>query len=154
VVGNCSPALNLRRGRRGEGTGKPVSGGGGEMAQRAHSAQRHDCRTVVLNAQLFSGKLHNITDVDVSPPLVSSALLPTEPLPQKIPERLDPGALQALIHLYRAEVGRMVTYRQRLDTTTNWAITLSALVTTFSIGNPLIPHAAFLFLMLVNVFFL
>jgi uncharacterized membrane protein len=27
-------------------------------------------------------------------------------------------------------------------------------VTTFSMGNPLIPHAAFLFLMLVNVFFL
>jgi len=108
----------------------------------------------VLNARIFSGKLHNITDVDVSPPLVSSVVLPTEPLPPKIPERLDPGALQALIHLYRAEVGRMVTYRQRLDTTTNWAITSSALVTTFSIGNLLIPHAAFLFLMLVNVFFL
>src|SRR5438874_12284093 len=59
-----------------------------------------------------------------------------------------------MIHLYRAEVGRMVTYRQRLDTTTNWAITSSALVTTFSLGNPLIPHAAFLFLMFVNVFFL
>src|SRR5436190_24244703 len=67
---------------------------------------------------------------------------------------LTAGALSALVHLYRAEVGRMVTYRQRLDTTTNWAITSSALVTTFSIGNPLIPHAAFLFLMFVNVFFL
>jgi uncharacterized membrane protein len=92
--------------------------------------------------------------LDRSPPLVSSVVLPTEPLPPKEPERLDPGALQALIHLYRAEVGRMVTYRQRLDTTTNWAITSSALVTTFSIGNLLIPHAAFLFLMFVNVFFL
>jgi uncharacterized membrane protein len=71
--------------------------------------------------------------------------------PQK---ELSPGALQALIHLYRAEVGRMTTYRQRLDTTTNWAITSSALVTTFSMGNPLIPHAAFLFLMFVNLFFL
>jgi uncharacterized membrane protein len=92
--------------------------------------------------------------VDRSPPAISTVVLPSEPLPPKTPEKLDAGTLQALIHLYRAEVGRMVTYRQRLDTTTNWAITSSALVTTFSIGNPLIPHAAFLFLMFVNVFFL
>lgn len=70
------------------------------------------------------------------------------------PRTLDAGALNALVHLYRAEVGRMTAYRQRLDTTTNWAVTSSALVTTFSLGNPQIPHAAFLFLMLLNVFFL
>src|SRR5438477_5310438 len=68
--------------------------------------------------------------------------------------RLRAGALNAIVHLYRAEVGRMTAYRQRLDTTTNWAITSSALVTTFSLGNPTIPHAAFLFLMFVNGFFL
>src|SRR5437762_1527330 len=67
---------------------------------------------------------------------------------------LKAGALNAIVHLYRAEVGRMTAYRQRLDTTTNWAITSSALVTTFSLGNPTIPHAAFLFLMFVNGFFL
>src|SRR6266849_3536968 len=67
---------------------------------------------------------------------------------------LDSGQLTALIHFYRAEVGRLTTYRQRLDTTTNWSITSSALVTTFSLGNAAIPHAAFLFLMLINVFFL
>jgi uncharacterized membrane protein len=69
-------------------------------------------------------------------------------------EPLSASALQALIHLYRAEVGRMTAYRQRLDTSTNWAITSSALVTTFSLGNAQIPHAAFLFLMFVNLFFL
>ena len=67
---------------------------------------------------------------------------------------LSAGALNALVHLYRAEVGRMTSYRQRLDTTTNWAITSSALVTTFSLGNATIPHEAFIFLMFVNVFFL
>jgi len=67
---------------------------------------------------------------------------------------LSAGQLNALIHLYRAEVGRMTTYRQRLDTTTNWSITSSALVTTFSLGNATIPHEAFLFLMVINVFFL
>jgi uncharacterized membrane protein len=69
-------------------------------------------------------------------------------------QALSAGALNALVHLYRAEVGRMTSYRQRLDTTTNWAITSSALVTTFSLGNPTIPHEAFIFLMFVNVFFL
>src|SRR5713226_4936882 len=67
---------------------------------------------------------------------------------------LDSGQLTALIHFYRAEVGRLTTYRQQLDTTTNWSITSSALVTTFSLGNAAIPHTAFLFLMLINVFFL
>jgi len=73
-------------------------------------------------------------------------------LPQR--EDLSATTLTALVHLYRAEVGRMTAYRQRLDTTTNWAITSSALVTTFSLGNNSIPHAAFLFLMFVNGFFL
>jgi uncharacterized membrane protein len=70
------------------------------------------------------------------------------------PGPLDPGQLQALIHLHRAEVGRMVAYRQRLDTTTNWSITSVAAVTTFSLGSATIPHEAFLFLMIINVFFL
>src|SRR5690348_18318952 len=69
-------------------------------------------------------------------------------------EDLSSTTLTALVHLYRAEVGRLTAYRQRLDTTTNWSITSSALVTTFSLGNATIPHAAFLFLMVINVFFL
>ena len=82
--------------------------------------------------------------------------LPTDGVEQAPPakEPLAASAVNALVHLYRAEVGRMTAYRQRLDTTTNWAITSSALVTTFSLGNPTIPHAAFLFLMFVIAFFL
>ena len=67
---------------------------------------------------------------------------------------LDASTLTALVHLYRAEVGRMTAYRQRLDTTTSWAVTSATLVTTFSLGNAQIPHAAFLFLMAVIAFFL
>jgi uncharacterized membrane protein len=44
-------------------------------------------------------------------------------------------ATSALIHLYRAEVGRLTAYRVRLDTTTNWAITTSALVISFTLAN-------------------
>ena len=71
-------------------------------------------------------------------------------------ERLtwSPNAVNALIHLYRADVGRMTTYRVRLDTTTNWALTSSALVATFALGNPEVTHLAFLFLMFLNYFFL
>jgi uncharacterized membrane protein len=48
----------------------------------------------------------------------------------------------------------MTSSRQRMDTTTSWAITSSALVTTFSLGNPQISHAAILFLIFLNFFFL
>jgi uncharacterized membrane protein len=85
-----------------------------------------------------------------APPLA----LPLEERSAAQPQPLDSGQVTAMVHLYRGEVGRMTTYRQRLDTTTSWAITSSALVTTFSLGNAAIPHAAFLFMMLVNLFFL
>jgi uncharacterized membrane protein len=91
-----------------------------------------------------------------SPPLVTGVALPTDAVGDARPRRepLSSNTVTALVHLYRAEVGRMTSYRQRLDTTTNWAITSSALVTTFSLGNAAIPHVAFLFLMFVNAFFL
>jgi uncharacterized membrane protein len=90
------------------------------------------------------------------PAPVTSVALPANGIEADRPRRepLSANTVTALVHLYRAEVGRMTSYRQRLDTTTNWAITSSALVTTFSLGNPAIPHAAFLFLMFVNAFFL
>src|SRR5258708_3601677 len=46
----------------------------------------------------------------------------------------------AIIHLYRGELGRQVTYRTRLDTTTNWAVTTAAGLTILSLGNSQIPH--------------
>jgi uncharacterized membrane protein len=64
------------------------------------------------------------------------------------------NAITALIHLYRAEASSMTSARQRLDTTTSWAITSSALVTTFTLGNTQISHAAILFLIFLNFFFL
>jgi uncharacterized membrane protein len=64
------------------------------------------------------------------------------------------NAITALIHLYRAEASGITSSRQRLDTTTSWAITSSALVTTFTLGNSQISHAAILFLIFLNLFFL
>jgi uncharacterized membrane protein len=48
----------------------------------------------------------------------------------------------------------MTAFRVRLDTTTNWAITSSALVAIFALGNPGVAPAAILLLMLLNFFFL
>ena len=47
---------------------------------------------------------------------------------------LSATAANALIHLYRGELGRLTAYRARLDTTTSWAISASALVTTLAFG--------------------
>ena len=60
----------------------------------------------------------------------------------------------ALIHLYRAEVGKMTAYRQRLDMTTNWAVVTTAGVASFALGSSDNSHATFLFAMFMNYFFL
>jgi len=46
----------------------------------------------------------------------------------------------ALIHLYRAEVGRMTAYHVRLDTTTHWALGATVVTVTFVLGDPSVPH--------------
>jgi uncharacterized membrane protein len=86
---------------------------------------------------------------------------PTLPLPevaaQVAPDdaaSLSATASNALIHLYRGELGRLTAYRARLDTTTSWSITASALVATLTFGSAAAPHVAFLFLMALNYVFL
>lgn len=60
----------------------------------------------------------------------------------------------ALIHLYRAEVGKMTAYRQRLDMTTNWSVVTTAGLASFALGDVRNSHATFLFAMFMNYFFL
>lgn len=60
----------------------------------------------------------------------------------------------ALIHLYRAEVGKMTAYRQRLDMTTNWSVVTTAGLASFALGDINNSHATFLFAMFMNYFFL
>ncbi|AFZ67726.1 DUF2270 domain-containing protein [Deinococcus peraridilitoris] len=66
---------------------------------------------------------------------------------------LSGNTANSLIHLYRAEVGRMTMYRVRLDTTTNWAVGITAGLLGFAF-TPEGPHAALLAAMLANYFFL
>jgi uncharacterized membrane protein len=55
----------------------------------------------------------------------------------------------ALVHYYRAEVGRMSGWRDRLDRTSNWAITVTAALLSVSLATPTAHHGVLLFAMLL-----
>lgn len=57
----------------------------------------------------------------------------------------DPGYVNALSHFYRGEMGRIMVWRQRLDITTNWAITSSTAIITIAFSNREVPHIIFFF---------
>ena len=57
----------------------------------------------------------------------------------------DPGYVNAMSHFYRGELGRSMTWRQRLDVTTNWAITSSTAIITIAFSTREVPHIIFFF---------
>ena len=55
--------------------------------------------------------------------------------------RLSPGEFNtAMIHFYRGEVQRSNTWRNRLDTTTNWAVITAGATLSFVFSSPSNPH--------------
>jgi len=50
------------------------------------------------------------------------------------------GPSSAMAHLYRGEVHRMTRWRERLDRTTNWAVTVIAAILTWAFTSPNNPH--------------
>jgi uncharacterized membrane protein len=59
-----------------------------------------------------------------------------------------------MVHLFRGEMQRMTVWRQRLDTTTHWAIILSAGLTTFALGSAQMPHYIMLLGLAFNTLFM
>jgi uncharacterized membrane protein len=57
----------------------------------------------------------------------------------------DPGYVNAMSHFYRGEMGRIMVWRQRLDVTTNWAITSSTAIMTIAFSSREVPHIVFFF---------
>lgn len=57
----------------------------------------------------------------------------------------DPGYVNAMSHFYRGELGRIMVWRQRLDMTTNWAITSSTAIITIAFSAREVPHIIFFF---------
>jgi len=62
-------------------------------------------------------------------------------------------SLTALVHLYRGELGRATSYRIRLDTTTNWAMSVNVALATFTLGTPNAPHILFALSYMLTVVF-
>ena len=60
----------------------------------------------------------------------------------------------AMVHYYRAEIQRANTWRNRLDTTTNWAIITASAGISFALGNPSQHHGVILLNMLLVAIFL
>ncbi|WP_315926327.1 DUF2270 domain-containing protein [Mesorhizobium sp. SP-1A] len=66
------------------------------------------------------------------------------PLPQTRSE-----AVTAAVHYYRAELARMAGWRDRIDRTTNWAITVVAALLSVSLSTASAHHGVLLFAMLL-----
>jgi len=61
------------------------------------------------------------------------------------PSIKDPCYVNAMVHFYRGELGRIMIWRQRLDITTNWAITTTTTIVSVSFGFREMPHLIFFF---------
>src|SRR5438105_14879745 len=48
-------------------------------------------------------------------------------------------------HFYRGELSRIMVWRQRLDITTNWAITSATAIITIAFSTREVPHLIFFF---------
>ena len=58
-------------------------------------------------------------------------------------------AITVLVHYYRGELTRMISWRDRLDRTTNWAIGALAAMLSISLASDEAHHAVLLFAMLL-----
>lgn len=65
--------------------------------------------------------------VDEPPPVVRGRPVPDH-------------SVNPIVHYYRAEVGRGDVWRQRMDTTTNWAIGAATAIVSIAFSRPDIPH--------------
>ncbi|MFN6965099.1 MAG: DUF2270 domain-containing protein [Pyrinomonadaceae bacterium] len=63
--------------------------------------------------------------------------------PLTIAQKLQPAEFNtAMVHFYRGEVQRSNTWRNRLDTTTNWAVITAGATLSFVFSSPGNPHFA------------
>src|SRR5919108_2569928 len=63
------------------------------------------------------------------------------PSPSTLMRRMTPAEFNtAMIHFYRGEVQRSNTWRNRLDTTTNWAVITAGATLSFVFSSPNNPH--------------
>jgi uncharacterized membrane protein/uncharacterized protein YaaQ len=69
--------------------------------------------------------------------------------------RLRPGDFTtSMVHLYRGEINRASVWRQRLDSTTNWAVLITAAALSFAFGSEQTSHIVILLSTLMVTLFL
>jgi len=61
------------------------------------------------------------------------------------PKTTNQNYITAMSHFYRGEVYRIMVWRQRLDTTTTWAITSTGTIFTVAFSFKEVPHLIFFF---------
>lgn len=77
-------------------------------------------------------------------PPAAAASPPLLPIPATTGEYVN-----TLAHYYRGELARMMSWRDRIDLTTNWAITVVAAMLSVSLSSPSSHHGVLLFAMLL-----
>src|SRR5688572_885659 len=60
-----------------------------------------------------------------------------------------PETTNVMIHYYRGEIGRMSGWRNRIDQTTNWAITVVAAMLSVALSTPTAHHGVLLMALLL-----
>src|SRR3989454_5344132 len=79
-------------------------------------------------------------------PTQNTVVAPSEERTVSVQRSLyDPGYVNAMSHFYRGEMGRIMVWRQRLDVTTNWAITSTTAIITIAFSTREVPHIIFFF---------
>ncbi|HYE13586.1 MAG TPA: DUF2270 domain-containing protein [Pyrinomonadaceae bacterium] len=87
----------------------------------------------------------------VSPEQVTPAARATAAAPRKA---TTAEFSTAMVHFYRGEVSRANTWRNRLDTTTNWAVLTTGATLSFAFSSPINPHFVILINTVLVFFFL
>ena len=95
-------------------------------------------------------------------PAAPSPPSPAKESPEKVYDlaslarrKLSPSEFNtAMVHFYRGEVQRSNTWRNRLDTTTNWAVITAGATLSFAFSAPQNPHFVILINSILVAFFL
>ena len=96
------------------------------------------------------------------PAATTTAPPPAAPLPDRAAEyvavlrrKMTPSDFNtAMVHFYRGEVQRSNTWRNRLDTTTNWAVLTAGATLSFAFSAPGNPHFVIIINSILVAFFL
>lgn len=106
----------------------------------------------------LSGELSGTTGrlrQPASPPTTTASSAATNTSAQPALSKLSATEFNmAVVHFYRGEITRANTWRNRLDTTTNWAVITTGATLSFAFGDPYSPHFVILINSILVIFFL